>query len=91
MTAVHIAGAGMVRFGKYDPAVTFEKLAVEAARNALRDAGAHRRDIEAVFVGHVFGGPVAGQRVATELGLWGRAGGEPQKLCGRGAALAAGR
>lgn len=85
MTAVHIAGVGMVRFGKYDPAVTFEKLAVEAARNALRDAGAHRRDIEAVFVGHVFGGPVAGQRVATELGLGGRPVSNHENYCASGA------
>lgn len=85
MTSVHIAGAGMVRFGKYDPAVTFEKLAVDAARNALRDAGAHRRDIEAVFVGHVFGGPVAGQRVATELGLGGRPVSNHENYCASGA------
>lgn len=85
MTSVHIAGAGMVRFGKYDPSVTFEKLAMDAARNALRDAGAHRRDIEAVFVGHVFGGPVAGQRVATELGLGGRPVSNHENYCASGA------
>lgn len=85
MTSVHIAGAGMVRFGKYDRAVTFETLAVDAARNALRDAGAHRRDIEAVFVGHVFGGPVAGQRVATDLGLGGRPVSNHENYCASGA------
>jgi acetyl-CoA acetyltransferase len=85
MSGSHIAGVGMVRFGKYAPDVTFERLAVEAANNALRDAGARRRDIEAVFVGHVFGGPVAGQRVATDLGLGGKPVSNHENYCASGA------
>lgn len=85
MNTSHVAGVGMVRFGKYDPSVTFERLAVEAANGALRDSGAARNQIEAVFVGHVFGGPVAGQRVATELGLGGLPVSNHENYCASGA------
>ncbi|MGF6282860.1 thiolase family protein [Pseudomonas silensiensis] len=85
MNTSHVAGVGMVRFGKYDPSVTFELLAVEAANGALRDSGATRNQIEAVFVGHVFGGPVAGQRVATELGLGGLPVSNHENYCASGA------
>ena len=85
MNTSHVAGVGMVRFGKYDPSVTFERLAVEAAHGALRDSGATRNQIEAVFVGHVFGGPVAGQRVATELGLGGLPVSNHENYCASGA------
>lgn len=85
MIACHIAGAGMVRFGKYGPEVSFEKLAVGAAKAALQDANASRRQIDAVYVGHVFGGPVAGQRVATELGLGGLPVSNHENFCASGA------
>jgi len=85
MARIHIAGVGMVRFGKYDASVTFEKLAVGAAKAAMTDAGAGRRHIDAVYVGHVFGGPVAGQRVATELGLAGRPVSNHENYCASGA------
>ena len=47
----------MVRFGEYSAEVTFEKLAVGAAREAMADAGVSTPDIESVYVGNVFGGP----------------------------------
>ena len=83
--SVHIAGAGMVRFGKFPAEVTFEKLACGAARAALKDAGAARHHIQAVYLGHVFGGPVAGQRVATELGLGGLPVSNHENYCASGA------
>ena len=85
MSRSFIAGVGMVRFGKYPAAVTFEKLAVGAARAAMQDASASRRQIDAVYVGHVFGGPVAGQRVATELGLGGLPVSNHENYCASGA------
>lgn len=85
MSEIFVAGVGMVRFGKYGPQITLERLATEAARNALRDAGADRRQIEAVFVGHVFGGPVAGQRIATEIGLGGLPVSNHENYCASGA------
>lgn len=85
MQAVSIAGAGMVRFGKFPAEQTFEKLACGAANAALRDAGASRGQIEAAYVGHVFGGPVAGQRVATALGLGGLPVSNHENYCASGA------
>lgn len=82
---IYLAGVGMVRFGKYDPGVTFEKLAVGAASQALKDAGAQKRQIEALYVGHVFGGPVAGQRVAAELGVDGLPVSNHENYCASGA------
>lgn len=85
MSKIHVAGVGMVRFGKYPAEVSFEKLAVGAAKSAMADAQASRNHIEAVYVGHVFGGPVAGQRVATELGLAGLPVSNHENFCASGA------
>jgi acetyl-CoA acetyltransferase len=85
MTSIHIAGVGMVRFGKHPAEVTFEKLATGAAKAAMADAHAAREAIEAVYVGHVFGGPVAGQRVAAELGLAGLPVSNHENYCASGA------
>lgn len=72
MNAVHVIGAGMTRFGKYPPDVTIEVMGTRAAREAMKSAGAKPADIDAVYAGHVFGGPVVGQRIACGLGLAGR-------------------
>lgn len=85
MTATYLAGVGMVRFGKYDASVTLEKLAAGAAAAALTDAGAAKSQIEAVYVGHVFGGPVAGQRIAVEIGLDGLPVSNHENYCASGA------
>lgn len=85
MNQTYIAGAGMVRFGKYPAEVTFEKLAIGAAREAMTDAGASTSDIESVYVGHVFGGPVAGQRVAAQMGLGGLPVSNHENYCASGA------
>ncbi len=75
----------MVRFGKFPADVTFEKMAAGAARAAMTDADVHAGDIEAVYVGHVFGGPVAGQRVAVQLGLAGLPVSNHENYCASGA------
>ena len=85
MTQTYIAGAGMVRFGKYPAEVTFEKLAVGAAREAMADAGVSTPDIESVYVGLVFGGRVAGQRVAAQMGLGGLPVSNHENYCASGA------
>jgi len=85
MSSVHVAGAGMVRFGKHPVEVGFEQLASGAALAAMDDANAPRHLIEAVYLGHVFGGPVAGQRVAAELGLAGLPVTNVENYCASGA------
>ncbi|HEU5036661.1 MAG TPA: thiolase family protein [Nocardioides sp.] len=85
LAPAHVAGAGMVRFGKYPADVTLERLAVGAARAAIGDAGAELRHIDALYVGHVFGGPVAGQRIAVQLGLDGLPVSNHENYCASGA------
>lgn len=81
----HVAGAGMIRFGKFPASTTLEGMAAAASRQALNDAGADVRDIEAIYTGHVFGGPVAGQRIAVHLGLDGRPVTNVENYCASGA------
>lgn len=85
MRGVHVAGAGMIRFGKYPAEVTLEVMGAKAARTAMSDAGATPAQVEAVYVGHVFGGPVAGQRIATRIGLAGRPVSNHENYCSSGA------
>jgi len=85
MKNVHIAGAGMIRFGKYPAAVTLEAMGAKAARAAMHDAGVTPADVQAVYVGHVFGGPVAGQRISTRIGLAGRPVSNHENYCSSGA------
>jgi len=67
---VQIIGAGMTRFGKWlDRSI--DDLGAEAALAAIRDAGVPLRDIQAAWCGHVFGGPVAGQRIMARVGVSG--------------------
>lgn len=85
LAPAHVAGAGMVRFGKFPASVTLEDLGSEAARAAIADAGATIRDVDALFVGHVFGGPVAGQRIASRIGLDGVPASNHENYCASGA------
>lgn len=68
---VYIAGTGMTRFGKFrDKSAT--ELGQRAALSAILESDIDPRRIEAGYVGCVFGGMLAGQRVFKELGLLGR-------------------
>ncbi|HYM95697.1 MAG TPA: thiolase family protein [Candidatus Sulfotelmatobacter sp.] len=84
MRTSYIAGAGMIRFGKF-PTRALEEMAEEAARNAIEDAAAPVDRIQAVYCGHVFGGPVAGQRVSVRLGLGGVPVSNHENYCASGA------
>lgn len=84
MRASYVAGAGMVRFGKYADKMV-EDLAEDAAYTAMRDAGAEPVAIDAMYAGHVFAGPVAGQRVAVRLGLDGKPVSNHENYCASGA------
>lgn len=85
LAPAHVAGAGMIRFGKYNASVTLEDMGERAARQAMGDANASITDIDAVYVGHVFGGPVAGQRIAARLGLDGLPVSNHENYCASGA------
>ncbi|MEJ2868190.1 thiolase family protein [Actinomycetospora sp. OC33-EN08] len=85
LAPAHVAGVGMIRFGKYPADVTLEDMAARAARTALEDAGAGLDAVDGLYVGHVFGGPVAGQRIAAQLGLDGRPVSNHENYCASGA------
>ncbi len=60
MSTVHIAGVGMTRFGRHPDSGLYD-LVGEAVGLALRDAGAQRQSIDAVFYAAVTNGLFQGQ------------------------------
>lgn len=85
LDAVHVAGAGMIRFGKHPAETTLESMGAQAATEAMRDSGVRAADVEALYVGHVFGGPVAGQRIGARIGLAGKPVSNHENYCSSGA------
>lgn len=85
MSAPQVVGAGMTRFGRFPPDESLEVMGAKAARSALTSAGASPAEVEAVYVGHVFGGPVAGQRIAARVGLSGKPVSNHENYCASGA------
>lgn len=67
---VYIAGVGTTCFGKF-PNRSLVSLGQEAALAAIHDSGLTARNIEAGYVGCVYGGMLIGQRIFKELGLLG--------------------
>jgi acetyl-CoA C-acetyltransferase len=70
MTGAAVAGVGTSSFGRF-PDRRVEDLAAEAVFEALADAAIAPRDIEAAFVGSVFGAPGIASRVLDAAGLHG--------------------
>lgn len=62
MSAVHIVGAGMTRFGKF-PESTTRTLAEEAVAEALGDAGVAAGEVGLVFFANAVGGLITGQEM----------------------------
>lgn len=81
---VRIVGLGMTKF-QHSASVTADDLAVEAASAAISDAGIMPHDIDNVFVGHVFGGRVAAQRILRGLGIQGLPTINVENACASGA------
>lgn len=68
MRDVAIVGADMLAFGKHRQ-LTIAQLGAPPALGAMRDAGASRASIDAVYCGNVHGGMLVGQRVIRDLGF----------------------
>ncbi len=70
MDGVAVAGAGMVRFGRY-PDRSGASLARDAGLAALHDAGMTLADVDEAFVGYVQPAAMIGIKAMKELGLTG--------------------
>ncbi|MCZ9881976.1 thiolase family protein [Arthrobacter sp. B2a2-09] len=65
---VFVISAAMIPFGKHRTS-SYVGLAVSPLIDAIRDAGIEKSDIDAVYVGHSYGGMMTGQRICKEIGL----------------------
>ncbi|MCI4407922.1 MAG: thiolase domain-containing protein [Thermofilum sp.] len=90
MSKVYVAGIGATKIDEH-----WEKgirdLMVEAALNAIKDAGIEKKEIEAIFVGNMSSGYLQGQEhlgslLATWLGIPGVAANKVEAACASGGA-----
>jgi sterol carrier protein 2 len=68
---VNVIGVGMTKFQKPGASDDYNVMAAAAARSAISDAGVSFEQIEAAYVGYVFGDSTCGQRAVYEVGLTG--------------------
>ena len=57
MTAMHVMGGAMTRFGKH-PGVKAPELAQQAILAAVADAGIELKDVQAIYCANVLGGMI---------------------------------
>jgi acetyl-CoA acetyltransferase len=65
---VFVISAAMIPFGKHRTS-SYVGLAVPPLIDALAAAGIGKSDVDAVYVGHSYGGMMTGQRITKEIGL----------------------
>ena len=65
---VYVVSAAMIPFGKHRNS-SYVGLAVSPLIDALHGAGIDKSDVDAVYVGHSYGGMMTGQRITKEIGL----------------------
>lgn len=70
MREVAVVGMGMTPFGKF-PDTPIHKLGYDAIIEAVKDSGIAKKDIQAAFVGSVYGGVGIGQKMLMEIGITG--------------------
>ena len=85
MSLAAIAGVGMTKFGKHRDC-SIEELGREALLAAMKDAGISRSDVQEVFCGSSYGGPLIGQRILRDLGMTGIPITNVENACSSGAA-----
>jgi sterol carrier protein 2 len=68
---VNVIGVGMTKFAKPGASEEYNVMAVKAATAALQDAKIEYKEVEAAYVGYVYGDSTCGQRAVYELGLTG--------------------
>ncbi|MFE7792798.1 thiolase family protein [Streptomyces sp. NPDC057460] len=65
---VFVVSAAMIPFAKHRSS-SYVGLAVPPLIDALQGAGIQKSDVDAVYVGHSYGGMMTGQRITKEIGL----------------------
>lgn len=71
MTAVHVAGVGMIPFTKPGASPPYHQMGAAAIRACLADAGVGYDAVQQVYAGYVYGDSCAGQRAVYEVGMTG--------------------
>ncbi|MDH0425439.1 lipid-transfer protein [Stutzerimonas stutzeri] len=71
MSAVVIAGIGMVPFAKPGKSETYDVMGALAVRQALADAGLEFASIQQAYAGYVYGDSTCGQRALYHVGMTG--------------------
>ncbi|MBZ5739545.1 thiolase family protein [Nocardioides mangrovi] len=66
----YVVGAAMIPMGRHRDC-SYAGLAVGPVLDALRCAGIDRREVQAAWFGHSFGGMLTGQRILKEIGIGG--------------------
>src|SRR5918999_3211183 len=66
MRGVSVIGVGSTRFGRHGE-TSIEDLGIEAAAEAIADAGVERREIGALYLGNFVAGSLTGQEVLAGL------------------------
>jgi benzoylsuccinyl-CoA thiolase BbsB subunit len=67
-SSVFVVSAAMIPFAKHRSS-SYVGLAVPPLVDALRSAGIQKSDVDAIYVGHSYGGMMTGQRICKEIGL----------------------
>ena len=70
MREVAIIGVSMIKFGRY-PDRDFSQLAAQAGLEALTDAGADMKQVEALYSGNLYATSGSGQRILQQMGQTG--------------------
>ncbi|MCP4752383.1 MAG: lipid-transfer protein [Proteobacteria bacterium] len=69
MRRVNVIGVGMTAFKTPKAQIPYNQFGLEAARDALKDAGIEYKEVEQAYVGYVYGDTCSGERVMYDLGM----------------------
>ncbi|MCP4752759.1 MAG: lipid-transfer protein [Proteobacteria bacterium] len=71
MRNVNVIGVGMTKFTTPKALIPYNQMGLEAARDALKDAGIDYKEVQQAYVGYVYGDSCAGEKVMYDLGTTG--------------------
>lgn len=71
MSKVIVAGVGMTKFAKPGASESYDVMAADAIRQALKDAGIDYGDVQQAYAGYVYGDSTCGQKAIYGVGMTG--------------------